>query len=227
MPRQGRIQSGTGVYHVMMRGINHQRIFEDSEDHYTFLQCLRRAQEQFAPLGDRLPNSCHYYAYALMSNHFHLLLHAKDDTVGNIVKRIASSYVYYFNRKYGRDGHLFQERFKSQPVGDWDYFLTLLRYIHQNPLKPHLVSSLREYKWSSWLEYIGQEKNAFCATKIVLIGHRALSRLTGVAYSIVQRATSAENEKRLQSGMVCESTLEDEDWFSYCSPDEFDPYPEY
>ena len=59
------------------------------------------------------------------------------------------------------------------------------------------------------------------------IGPRALSRLTGVAYSIVQRATSAENEKRLQSGMVCESTLEDEDWFSYCSPDEFDPYPEY
>ena len=115
MPRQGGIQSGTGVYHVMMRGINHQRIFEDSEDHYTFLQCLRSAQEQFAPLGDRLPNSCHYYVYALMSNHFHLLLHAKDDTVGNIVKRIASSYVYYFNGKYGRDGHLFKERFRSEP----------------------------------------------------------------------------------------------------------------
>ena len=95
MPRQGCIQSGTGVYHVMMRGINRQRIFEDSEDHYTFLQCLRSAQEQYTPLGDRLPNSCHYYAYALMSNHFHILLHAKDDTVGNIVKRIASSYVYY------------------------------------------------------------------------------------------------------------------------------------
>ena len=83
MPRRGRIQSGTGVYHVMMRGINRQRIFEDSEDHYTFLQCLRSAQEQYTPLGDRLLNSCHYYAYALMSNHFHILLHAKDDTVGN------------------------------------------------------------------------------------------------------------------------------------------------
>ena len=59
------------------------------------------------------------------------------------------------------------------------------------------------------------------------IGPRALSRLTGVPYSIVQRATSAENEKRLLSGMVCESTLEDEDWYSYCSPDEFEPYPEY
>ena len=73
------------------------------------------AQEQYSPEGERLPNSSHYYAYALMSNHFHLLLHAKDDTVGNIVKRIASSYVYYFNKKYGRDGHLFKERFRSEP----------------------------------------------------------------------------------------------------------------
>ena len=59
------------------------------------------------------------------------------------------------------------------------------------------------------------------------IGPRALFRLTGVPYSIVQRATSAENEKILQSGMVCESTPEDEEGYSYCSPDEFEPYPEY
>ena len=238
-----------------------------------------------------------------MGNHVHLLIKESSETLAQIMKRISSSYVYYYNHKYGRIGHLFQERFKSQPVGDWDYFLTLLRYIHQNPLKPHLVTSLREYKWSSWLEYIGQEKNAFCAINVVLsrisleelsnliaeplaeeeeeglldieetpvktcysdeeiwhvltnlcgmttaaefqqlprpqqkhylweahakgIGPRALSRLTGVPYSIVQRATSAENDKRLQAGMVCESTLEDEDWYSYCSPDEFEPYPEY
>ena len=155
MSRQGRIQSGTGVYHVMMRGINRQRIFEDSEDHYTFLQCLRSAQEQYTPLGDRLPNSCHYYAYALMSNHFHLLLHAKDDTVGNIVKRIASSYVYYFNGKYGRDGHLFKERFRSEPCEDWAYFVTLLRYIHQNPVKAGMVNRVSEYEFTSWHEYLG------------------------------------------------------------------------
>ena len=62
----------------------------------------RCSHEQYSPEGERLPHSCHYYAYALMSNLFHLLLYAKDDTVGNIVKRIASSYVYYFNTKYGR-----------------------------------------------------------------------------------------------------------------------------
>ena len=133
-----------------------------------------------------------------MGNHVHHLIKESSETLAQIMKRISSSYVYYYNHKYGRIGHLFQERFKSQPVGDWDYFLTLLRYIHQNPLKPHLVTSLREYKWSSWLEYIGEEKNTFCATNVVL------SRI------------------KLE-----ESTLEDEDWYSYCSPDEFEPYPEY
>ena len=66
MPKKSRIQSGSGVYHVMMRGINRQRIFEDTEDHYTFLPCLSNAQEQYSPEVERLPNSCHYYAYALM-----------------------------------------------------------------------------------------------------------------------------------------------------------------
>ena len=90
-----------------------------------------------------------------MSNHFHLLLHAKDDTVGNIVKRIASSYVYYFNRKYGRDGHLFKERFRSEPCEDWADFVTLLRYIHQNPVKAGMVNRVIEYEFTSWHEYLG------------------------------------------------------------------------
>ena len=66
LPRKSRIQSGTGVYHAMMGGINRQHIFEDTEDHYTFLQCLSNAQEQYSPEGERLPDSCHYYAYALI-----------------------------------------------------------------------------------------------------------------------------------------------------------------
>ena len=207
MPRQGRIQSGTGVYHVMMRGINRQRIFEDSEDHYTFLQCLRSAQEQYTPLGDRLPNSCHYYAYALMSNHFHILLHAKDDTVGNIVKRIASSYVYYFNRKYGRDGHLFKERFRSEPCEDWTYFVTLLRYIHQNPVKAGMVSRVSDYEFTSWHEYLGRaDFFPLCNVNVVLgrisideltlaallrrhAGVRQLQRLTGIGKNIISQDT--------------------------------------
>lgn len=67
-----------------------------------------------------------------MSNHFHLLIREREDSLSMAVKRIASSYVYYYNHKYLRDGHLFRERFKSEPVNDMAYFTVLLRYIHQN-----------------------------------------------------------------------------------------------
>ena len=75
------------------------------------------------------------YAYCLMSNHIHLLIREREDEIGMAIKRIASSYVYYYNHKYSRDGHLFRERFKSEPVNDMAYFVILLRYIHQNPVK--------------------------------------------------------------------------------------------
>ena len=138
-----------------------------------------------------------------MSNHFHILLHAKDDTVGNIVKRIASSYVYYFNRKYGRDGHLFKERFRSEPCEDWTYFVTLLRYIHQNPVKAGMVSRVSDYEFTSWHEYLGRaDFFPLCNVNVVLgrisideltlaallrrhAGVRQLQRLTGIGKNII------------------------------------------
>lgn len=74
------------------------------------------------------------------------------ESLGETVKRIASSYVYYYNRKYGRDGHLFKERLKSEPVNDMVYFVTLLRYIYQNPVKAGMVMNVKDYAYSSWGE---------------------------------------------------------------------------
>lgn len=105
-----------------------------------------------------------------MSNHFHLLIREREESVGETIKRIASSYVYYYNRKYGRDGHLFKERFKSEPVNDMAYFTVLLRYIHQNPLKAGLVEHVKDYEYSSWSEYDGTVEPVFqiCDIKTVL-----------------------------------------------------------
>lgn len=115
-------------------------------------------------------SNCTYYAYCLMSNHFHLLIREREESVGETVKRIASSYVYYFNRKYKRDGHLFKERFKSEPVNDMAYFTTLLRYIHQNPVKAGIVEHVKDYEYSSWGEYDGTVEPVFqiCHTQAVL-----------------------------------------------------------
>ena len=154
MPRQPRQTSGTDIYHVMMRGINHQNIFEEPEDYYQFITTIDRLRVLYDDLGLPCGTSFTLYGYCLMANHFHLLIREREDTIGNIVKRIASSYVYYYNHKYLRDGHLFKERFKSEPVNDMPYFTTLLRYIHQNPVKAGIVSEVKDYEYSSWGEWV-------------------------------------------------------------------------
>ena len=170
MPRQARKESGTGIFHVIMRGINHMNIFEDEEDNHQFINTLDRMRVRYDDDGKPCGTNCIYYAYCLMGNHFHLLIRERDERVGETVKRIASSYVYYYNRKYGRDGHLFKERFKSEPVNDMAYFTVLLRYIHQNPVKAGIVERVKDYEYSSWGEYEGTVEPVFqiCNTQTVL-----------------------------------------------------------
>jgi len=81
-----------------------------------------------------------------------------------------SSYVYYYNHKYSRDGHLFCERYKSEPVNDMAYFVTLLRYIHQDPVKAGIVNKVNDYEFSSWHEYEDKNSTLFplCDTHTVL-----------------------------------------------------------
>ena len=147
MPRQARQQSESGIYHIMLRGINQQNIFEDKEDKERFLQTLNHYK---AISGYTL------FAYCLMSNHIHLLLKIGNENLDVVLKRVAGSYVYWYNWKYKRHGHLFQDRFKSEPVDDDSYFLTVLRYIHQNPVKGGLCKNVADYKYSSYFEYLNE-----------------------------------------------------------------------
>ena len=94
------------------------------------------------------------YGYCLMGNHVHLLIKEEGEELGQVFKRIGSRYVYWYNWKYKRSGHLFQDRFKSEAVESDAYFLTALRYIHQNPLKVGLSKTLEAYKWSSYKHYM-------------------------------------------------------------------------
>lgn len=142
--RVARVQSSSGIYHVMVRGVGHQDIFRDYEDRRRYLQILARI------VGDyRLT----LYAYCLMDNHTHLLLAEGEETIGESMKRIGVAYVHGFNSKYGRHGHLFQGRYRSEPVEDDQYFITVLRYIHQNPVKAGLCHDCGAFPWSSYRAY--------------------------------------------------------------------------
>lgn len=144
MPRQARKKSASGIYHIMMRGINRQIIFNDNEDYLKFIHTLQKYKEK---------SEYEIYAYCLMGNHVHLLLKVGPEPLEQIMRRICGSYVYWYNAKYQRIGYLFQDRFKSEAVEDDSYFLTVLRYIHQNPVKAGLVNNIEQYQWSSMVDY--------------------------------------------------------------------------
>jgi REP element-mobilizing transposase RayT len=146
MSRTARKKSSTGIYHIFLRGINRQTIFNDEEDNEKFLQILGDCKEIS---GFKL------FGYCLMGNHVHLLLQEGTEGIEKIFRRIGTRYVYWYNWKYSRSGHLFQDRYKSETVENDDYYITVLRYIHQNPQKAGLCKRPKDYRWSSYPDYIG------------------------------------------------------------------------
>ena len=94
------------------------------------------------------------YGYCLMGNHVHLLLEEGKENLALVFKRIGARYVFWYNWKYRRSGHLFHDRYKSEAVESDQYFTVVLRHIHQNPKKAGLCKSIDDYKWSSYKDYI-------------------------------------------------------------------------
>lgn len=149
MPRQPRLNIPDTLHHVIVRGIEKRDIFNDDGDRERFVSRLSYL------LTD---SSTKCFAWALMSNHFHLLLMPTKDSLSETMRRLLTGYAVYFNRKHNRAGHLFQNRYKSILCEDEPYFLELVRYIHLNPLRAGLVSNLSEldnFPWSGHAVLLG------------------------------------------------------------------------
>ncbi len=148
MPRRPREKSETGIYHVMTRGANRQEIFHDDNDRLRYLEVIYKVKST-TPMQ--------VYGWCLMNNHVHLLFKEGSEDISTIMKRIGVSYALYYNKKYETIGHLFQDRFKSEKVESDNYLLAVIRYIHQNPVKAHLVKRAEHWPWSSCLAYYGDK----------------------------------------------------------------------
>ena len=157
MPRTARKRSSTGIYHVMQRGINKQNIFLDYDDYARYLNTFYKYAVEC---------KINILGYCLMKNHVHLLLKENEISLAILMKKIGSSFVYKYNEKYDRVGHLFQDRFKSEVVENDKYLLTVLRYIHNNPVVAGLVENIQDYKWSSYKNYVYNK--GFINTSLVL-----------------------------------------------------------
>lgn len=171
MARKARERAGTGIYHVMLRGINKQDIFFDEDDFEAMQWTLAEAGVKRNAMTRKVVETglCAIYAYCILNNHVHILLREGTMNVSQVVQKITDRYVFIYNGKYERVGHLFQGRFRSEPVNDAAYFWRLLRYIHRNPVKAMEAETPGGYAFSSWREYVAPQtvKVRVCQTEAV------------------------------------------------------------
>lgn len=133
MPRLARLDAPGVLHHVMGRGIERGKIFLNNKDRNDFITRLATLAEQGA---------MDIYAWALIPNHFHLLCKTKKRPLSSSMRRLLTGYVVNFNRRHKRHGHLFQNRYKLIICQEDRYLKELVRYIHLNPLRAKVVSSL-------------------------------------------------------------------------------------
>ena len=175
MPRGARVKPQSGSYHVIDKGSGGQNLFEGAYDYRAFLELLAKACEK---------GGVRVIAYCLMSNHIHLMLEDTQGRLGEVMKSVLTGYAQRFNKLGDRVGHVFQQRFKSQPIEDEGYLLRAIRYIHNNPAKAG-VSPAKDYPWSSYREYVGVP---------VLVDTTLALELSGGVEGIVAFSASEDEE---------------------------------
>ncbi len=144
MPRTARQKSATDTYHVIARGINREFIFKQKREKNNFIRLLLKHLEN---------RDIEIFAYVIMSTHFHILIRTDLKLLSNYLAIVLAEFAEYYNYKHNRNGHVFQDRFRSECVETEKYFWNCLRYIHMNPVNANLVKSPLNYNFSSLKEY--------------------------------------------------------------------------
>lgn len=140
MSREKREKSNSKIYHVMCRALNKQTLFDEEEDYLFYLKHLKEISQKYKVI---------IYAYCLMTNHIHILIYDKNEMINQFMKSLNTTYAKYYNKKYGRTGYVFNDRYHSEPVENMKYLLTVIRYIHQNPVKAMICKNTYDYKFTS------------------------------------------------------------------------------
>lgn len=153
MARSARIKSPEYIYHVMSRSISEIPLFKDNKDKDKYMEYIKKYKKIF---------DFKLYSYCLMKNHIHLLICSNGSDISSIMHGINQSYAQYFNRKYQRHGHLFQDRFKSKVVEDNVYLKTVSLYIHKNPSRiDRYKNCIEKYKYSSLGVFLGKVNDKY------------------------------------------------------------------
>ena len=176
MPRQARLDIPGALHHIMVRGINKSDIFKDDQDRTLFIERLGR---------NIIEGKCSVYAWVLMASHVHLLFKSGHWGISAVMRRLLTWYAQYFNRRHDRSGHLFENRYKSILCDENNYLLALVRYIHLNPIRAEVVTTLKEldhYPWSGHSALMGKGKHEWMDTGYILSQFGGRKRAAQNAY---------------------------------------------
>ena len=135
MPRRVRINIA-GFYHIVNRGVEKRNVFLEKQDKDKFLEILCNEFNLYEAI---------LHSYVLMENHYHLLIQTNKNNLSNLMRQVNSKYAIYFNKKYDRVGHLWQDRFKSWYIYNENYLWVLFKYIELNPIKANIAYEFGEY----------------------------------------------------------------------------------
>ncbi|MFV8826364.1 transposase [Alkalihalobacterium sp. APHAB7] len=159
MPRKQRVWYPGAVLHIANRGNRKLPIFHDEKDYMQFLQLMETARQR---------HPFYLHAYCIMSNHYHLLLEAIDESPALAMHFLNVSYAKYYNDRYLQSGHVFQGRYYSKLAPAIDYILDASKYIHLNPVEAGITRNPADYRWSSCAAYIFHTENPHITTSTVL-----------------------------------------------------------
>jgi putative transposase len=143
MPRVARVTIENACYHIITRGNQKQSVFLEPQDYEKYLYLLTKYKRRY---------KFKLYCFCLMPNHVHLIIEVQDPfKLNKIMKSLNLTYTLYYNSKYKKVGHLWQDRFKSKIIEKDAYLLECINYIEANPLRAFLVSDISSYRWSSYV----------------------------------------------------------------------------
>lgn len=145
MPRTARIFQQSICYHITNRGINRQKIFMDDADRNYFVELVQEYKSECA---------ASVYHWALMSNHYHMLIEVVFDNLTPFVSGIQQTYAQYFHARHGTCGAFWQNRYNSKPVEIGPYLARCGRYVERNPVRAEIVNAAEHYEWSSAARYV-------------------------------------------------------------------------
>lgn len=148
MPTRRRRESKTELYHIIVKGINRERIFNQQREKIYFKRIILKHLNVI---------NVEIYCYCIMSNHAHFIIRAEIHDLSRFMAFVLSEYASYYNFKHHRNGHVFQNRFTSECIEDERYFWSCLRYIHLNPVKAGMIKMPVRYRYSSMGEYAAEK----------------------------------------------------------------------